>query len=178
MYYRGRILILTLFLILIFSTRVALGCWASVPLEKIVKGGHVVVVGEIVRIKEARPLHFVVYQFADLFKEMIAKIARRKEPRRAYDIAYIEVAEVLKNELRKPTIKVGDQIPLSMPSMKNSVRTSTDIRYKKGTAGVWILRYHDGTFWVTHPDNAQSLNQQKIITQIIHNQKQKSSAGG
>ena len=130
--------------------RTAKAMWVDIPLEKLVADNPVVLVG------------------------MIEEISVSKSPKDKFDIAYIKVADVLKNELENRKIKKGEMVPLSMPSAKK-VMISTDIRYKKGTEGVWILEYEDETFWATYPKDYQPLKQREQITQII--QKQKEQAG-
>src|SRR5688500_16129477 len=63
---------------LLLAANAVLACWADVPLEEIVQGSPVVVVGKIVKIDVAAP--------AD----------------RATDTAHIQVARVLKNKLDTP----------------------------------------------------------------------------
>ena len=177
---RTRQIFISLFL-LIFSVQVTFACWIIIPLEKVVAGNPVVVVGKIVKIEVDKAPRDIIYRIARFLNTVVSRTTRTRlaEPGfYRYDIAYIEVAKILKNELRKPAVEVGDQIPLSMPSINNSTRMSTDIRYKRGAEGVWILEYRHGTFWATYPKDWQSLNQQKIITRIIHSQKQKKPAEG
>ena len=178
---RQRYILISVFFFLMFSMRVAFACWIIIPLEKVVERKPVVVVGKIVKIEVDKAPHNTIYRVALFLNTIVSKITRTRlaEPGfYRYDIAYIEVAKILKNELRKPVIKVGDQILLSMPSINNTVGSSADIRYKKGKEGVWILQYRDGTFWAMGPNDLQPLNQQKIITQIIHSQKQMPPAKG
>ncbi len=130
--------------------RTAKAMWVDIPLDKLVADNPVVLVG------------------------MIEEISVSKSPKDKFDIAYIKVAGVLKNELENRKIKKGEKVPLSMPSAKK-VMISTDIRYKKGTEGVWILEYEDETFWATYPKDYQPLKQREQIAQII--QKQKEQAG-
>ena len=178
---RQRYILISVFFFLMFSMRVAFACWIIIPLEKVVERKPVVVVGKIVKIEVDKARHNTIYRVARFLNTMVSKITRTRLAKPGfyrYDIAYIEVAKILKNELNEPAIRVGFEIPLSMPSINNSVNMSTDIRYKRGTEGVWILEYRDGTFWAMEPKDYQSLNQQKTITQIIHTQKQMPPAKG
>ncbi len=127
-------------------SRTTKAMWVDIPLEKLVADNPVVLVG------------------------MIEEISVSKSPKDKFDIAYIKVAGVLKNELDNRKIKKGEMVPLSMPSAKK-VMISTDIRYKKGTEGVWILEYEDETFWATYPKDYQPLKQREQIAQIIQKQK-------
>ncbi len=133
-----------------WALRTAKAMWVDIPLEKLVADNPVVLVGTI------------------------EEISISKSPKDKFDIAYIKVAGVLKNELKYRKIKKGEMVPLSMPSAKK-VMISTDIRFKKGTEGVWILEYKDETFWATYPKDYQPLKQREQITQII--QKQEEQAG-
>ena len=99
----------------------------------------------------------------------IEDIGVSQAPGAPFDIAYIKVGEVLKNELRNRKIQKGDTIPLSMPSAKGTA-VSTNIRYRKGTEGVWILEYKDETFWATYPKDYQPMRQKAHIAGLIREQ--------
>ena len=119
--------------------------WAYVPLEKLLAENPVVVVGKIEEIKTSETTKGKV------------------------SIAYIKVSEVLKNELKDFKIKVGDKIPLSVPT-PSMISVSTDINYPKGKEGVWILEYKDKTFWATYPSDYQPLKQKAQIKDILEKQ--------
>lgn len=121
-------------------------CWIDIPLEDVVQGSPLVVVGEIKRIKTA------------------------PRSRYAYDTAFIKVERILKNSGLKTPQEAGEKIPLAMPSINNRNRTSTDIRYQKGQRGVWILEFHKGKFWATYPKDFQDVEQEKEIVEIIKRQ--------
>ena len=123
----------------------AAACWMEMPLESVVSNSPVVVVGEIVEIKSAEP----------------------KEGERVFDTAYIKVEKVLKNTLSNHSVKVGDRIPLSMPSAKNTIQISTDISYPVETKGIWILDLEDKTFWATYPGDCQPESKEEEIKTII-----------
>lgn len=126
----------------------AAACFALVPLEMVVSNSPVVIVGEMIEIKSAKP----------------------KEGERAFDIAYIRVEKVLKNTLPNYPIKVGDKMPLSMPSAKNSMMATTDIRYPVKTKGIWILDLENQTFWATYPGDHQPAEKEEEIRDIIEQQ--------
>ncbi len=134
--------------VVFWVSRTAKAMWVDIPLDKLVADNPVVLVGTI------------------------EDISVSKSPKDKFDIAYIKVADVLKNELENRKIKKGENVPLSMPSAKK-VMISTDIRYKKGTEGVWILEYEDETFWATYPKDYQPLKQREQIAQIIQKQMNK-----
>ena len=123
----------------------AIAMWAYVPLEKLLAENSVVVAGKIEEIKTT-------------------ETAKGK-----VSIAYIKVSEVLKNELKDFKIKVGDKIPLSVPT-PGMISVSTDINYPKGKEGVWILEYKDKTFWATYPSDYQPLKEKAKIKEILGKQ--------
>src|SRR5687767_9886797 len=105
----------------------AYACWADIPLEEVIKGNPVVVVGEIQRV------------------------ARAPKSKYDYDTAFIRVERVLKSLEAKDKVKVGGEIPLLMPSINNESRMSCELRYEKGQRGVWILKIRDGKYWAGYP---------------------------
>lgn len=134
--------IITAVLVGFWAAHTAEAMWADVPLDKLVADNPVVLVGKIEDIRVSQPL------------------------KDKFDTAYIKVAEVLKNGLENRSINKGDRIPLSMPSAKG-LAVSTDIRYPKGTEGIWILKYTNKTFWATYPKEFQPMKQRDQIAQII-----------
>ena len=125
----------------------ALGCWADVPLETVVKDSPVIVVGKIERVELPDP----------------------PEPSdaRRLDIGHIKVRKVLKNTLKDFELAPGDTIPLAMPSSLNKMRMSTDLYYKEGTDGVWILDRKDGKFRATYPKDHQPLEKLDEVLKAI-----------
>lgn len=123
-------------------------CWAAVPLEKLLRDNPVVVAGKITRID-------------------VAPAPEDGKRQRAYDTGYIRVSKVLKNALKKTEIKVGDELPLSMPSVNRGIMVSTDIRYPKGKEGIWILELKDGKYWATYPGDFQSKDKESTITSLL-----------
>lgn len=141
---RRSLLVCMLALVALPAIQIVHASWVHVPLEKLVADNPVIVVGKI-----------------ESFKKDSALLGR---PKSEYDTAYITIAEVLKNELEKPTIKPGSKIPLSMPRQK---RLSIDIRYSLGQEGIWILDYRGKTFWATYPGDLQPLSKKQKILAII-----------
>lgn len=127
------------------SSSVVKAMWANVPLEKLLEENPVVLVGRILNVTAAGP------------------------GKEKFDTAHILVEEVLKNGLQELKINKGDKIPLSMPAAAE-VKASTDIRYSRGTQGVWILEYKDKTFRATYPKDLQPLEHKESIVQIIREQ--------
>jgi hypothetical protein len=133
--------------------------WMDLPLKQVVQQSHVVVIGEITGITAADP--------------------PAQEDRYAFDIAHITVEDVLLNTLTNRVIQPGQELPLSMPSAGNSVRISTDIRYRAGMKGIWILELKDETFWATYPKDFQPMSAEKDVRQIVKElEKEPSSQAG
>ncbi len=136
-------------LAIVFVALTAQASFRRVPLDEMVSQNPVVVAGKIERIKRATPS-----------KEETGR------PERLYDIAYIKVAKVLKNELEDSPIQPGAEIPLSMPSL-HGPRRSTDISYDEGTEGIWILRYSHDVFWAGHPMALQPLSKEQEVIALL-----------
>jgi len=128
-----------------------LACWALVPLDKLVEGNAVIVVGTVESID-------------------VAPAPKEGAKQSTFDVAQIRVAKVLKNTLADVKIKVGDCLPLSMPSVNRRMRMSTDIQYKKGKSGVWLLERKDGTYWATYPGDYQAPEKEAEIAALIEKQ--------
>ena len=128
-------------------------CWALTPLPDVIRGNPVVVTGEITAIDLAEPQ-------ADTY---------------VYDTAYITVSEVLKNELAGQTVVVGSRLALSMPSTGNTMRMSTDIQYRNGQAGIWILEFRDGSYWATYPGDFQAIDRLAAVRDIVVAEKESGS---
>jgi len=123
-------------------------CWAMIPLETVVQENPLVVTGTIVKVKvNAGP--------------------ETHDGSRLTDIGFIKVDAVLKNTLKDKDIKVGDRLPLQFPSKNSKVMMSTDIRYRKGQSGVWILEYRNNAFHATYPGDFQSADKEAEIKGII-----------
>lgn len=120
--------------------------WVDVPLEDVIKASPLVVVGEIKRINAAPKSDY------------------------SYDSAFIMVERVLKNTGTDKVGKAGSEILLAMPSENNKTHISTDIRYRKGQRGVWILEYHKGKYWATYPKDFQEISEESKIVEIIKKQ--------
>jgi len=134
--------ILSILLITCCAVHEANAIWADIPLNELIAENPVVLVGTIEDVR-------------------VSQSSKGK-----FDTAYIKVAEVLKNTLKKRKIKKEDRVPLSIPSAKG-IAVSNSIRYQKGTQGVWILEYKDKTFWATYPKNRQPMKQKDEIVRII-----------
>ena len=86
------------------------------------------------------------------------------------NIAYINVSEVLKNEIEDAiSIQPGSEIPLYMLSSEAKYERHKFITYKDGTNGIWILSYRDETFRAGHPDALKPLSHLDKIKELITN---------
>jgi hypothetical protein len=125
---------------------IARASWADIPLADVVKQCPVVVVGEIRRIETAPASDY------------------------AFDTALIRVERVLKSTGTNAVEKAGAELPLTMPSTTNKVRESTDILYRQGQRGVWLLQLRDGKYWANYPKNFQPLTEETKIAGLIREQ--------
>jgi serpin B len=118
-------------------------------LEEMVRSKPVAVVGKIARVEHADP-------------------AERKG--RKYDIGYINVKRVLKNEVDRQ-IKAGDEIGLLMRSNLSEHRRSPSLpHFEEGTERIWLLSYSgypDGTFSSRHPVAFQPVGKEAEIAVLV-----------
>jgi len=125
--------------------------WVAVPLAELLQDNPVVVVGKIAGIK-------------------VAPVPKKGEPLLTHDTAYITVSKVIKNALAETNIQAGDQLPLAMPSANGGIAMSTDIRYRIGMDGVWILELEDQKYWATYPGDYQPREKEREIAAIVQDQ--------
>ena len=123
----------------------AQACWEWIPLPAVIGANPVVVTGEITAID----------------------LAESQADKYVHDTAYITVSEVLKNELAGQTVVVGSRLALSIPSAGNTMQISTDIRYRHGQAGIWILEFRDGSYWATYPGDFQVIDRLAAVRDIV-----------
>lgn len=142
-----------IFLIIVgnFFGYLSFASFFDAPLDLIVEGSRVVVIGEIEKIHEAQ--------------------ANPEQEWGLMDIAHIRVTEVLKDEMAGQDITIGQTILLSMPSINNKYEISTDLRYHNRQNGVWILDFDGKYFRATYPKDFQGLNQAKNIKSMITKQR-------
>jgi hypothetical protein len=137
---------------LISSVQLLQACWVAISLEDFIQRKQVIIVGEIQRVTSVPRSH------------------------RANDTAFIKVEKILRRWLPSPELKVGTEIPLTMPAASSEMRISTDIFYAKGQRGVWILHYEDGRYFAGHPMSIQALTEEAKVAAIVAEQaKQKST---
>ena len=139
--------------VLVLVAQFAQACWMAVSLEDFIKGEHVIVVGEIQRV-----------QFAP-------------KSYRAEDMAFIKIEKILKRRLPSPELKIGGELPLSMPSASNEMVLSVDLYYQKGQRGIWMLYYQGGKYFAGHPMSFQSLSEEEKIAAIVHQQAKQRATG-
>jgi hypothetical protein len=134
-------------LLFVSSAQLVYACWAAISLEDFIKGRHVIVVGEIQRVTSAPKSHY------------------------SEDTAFIKVEKILRRWLPSPELKIGTEIPLSMPAASNEMRLSVDIFYGKGQRGVWILYYDErGKYHAGHPMSLQPLTEEVRVAAIVSDQ--------
>lgn len=139
--------VLSIILVFSFSRELS-----GVPLEKVVQESPVVVAGKIEKIAHAERL--------------------KNDADYRYDIAYILVFRIFKNTLKDKKIKMGDKIPLRMPTINSKWQPSTDIYYNIGQEGIWILEYKEEFYWATYSKDYQPLEKAREIQDIILRQKE------
>jgi hypothetical protein len=102
----------------------------------------------------------------------IEKPAAKEDGASAYAIAWIKTREVLKKDggpeqpkaADRRTTQPGDEVPLTMPAKH---MRSTDIVYKNGTDGVWILQYRDQRYWAAYPKDYQPIANLETVKHAI-----------
>lgn len=125
----------------------AFACWEDIPLSQVIEKSHVVVIGEITRISRS---------------------GLPSDPEEyLYDLAFIQVQEVLFNTLKNQALSKGEEIPLSMPSSENRMQISTDLRYKVRQKGIWILEFQNGMYWATYPKDFQPMSVEQDVREIL-----------
>lgn len=127
-----------LLLVLACFAQPAAACWEDVPIEKILEGADLVVVGKITDIPSV--------------------IVRNK---RDYSLATLTVRETLKGKVD------GNSVKLTFP---DKATISTDIIYRKGQDGVWILNKDKttGHYMATYPKDYQKLDELPKIRPILN----------
>jgi hypothetical protein len=129
----------------VFCVNTVFACWAAMPLGDIVKSNAIIVTGKIETITPAG------------------------DPAKEPDIGHITVTGILKNESGF-AIAIGQKLSLGMPAAKRTMMMSTDIRYPKGSEGVWLLEQNKKIFWATYPGDLQKLDKRDEIVKIIAKQ--------
>jgi hypothetical protein len=94
------------------------GCWAGIDPVAFARRCPVIVRGTIVRVEPGQPMG----------------------GERVYDTAVIAIDKVFRNALGdEPTVKDGGAVRVLMVSTRNKFTVSTDLRYRIGTAGIWLI---------------------------------------
>lgn len=123
----------------------AIGCWRDVPLPELIRKRPVIVVGRIAYVARAP--------------------AGPTEQDERDDVAFLAVSEVVKAE--GVTIAVNAMLPIQMPAASNRVRTSTDIRFKEGDDGVWLLTRSNGCWLATYPKDHLPLAELPQLKRLV-----------
>jgi len=135
---------LPLLVAVLLASSAAWACWIAVPLESLVAGADVIVVGKIVRVERAPGM-------ADY----------------EYDEGTIKVREVIKGaELLERLSGSKKRATLSFPAETNRLRVSTDLRYDQGQTGVWLLTRRQGRLLAARPDSLQPLKKRAEIRRL------------
>ena len=122
--------------------------WGFIPLETLVKENPLIVSGTIVEVK-------------------VNPGPEDPEGAQLMDTGWIKVEAVLKNSLKGKDVNTGDRLPLLFPSQNRKIIISTDVVYRKGQSGIWILEYRDKAFYATYPGDLQSADKEKKIKDIL-----------
>jgi hypothetical protein len=129
---------------LLVSTPRTEACWTRLDPRAVAEGASLIVVGKVVKIEDAG-------------------FSRKHEKwDRKYDAAVVEVREVLKGRDGRRYVR------LAQPA-QGGLRVSTDIRYKLGQEGIWLLD-RDGRFdvyWADHPDKFRELKDRDEVAQLL-----------
>ncbi len=85
-----------------------------------------------------------------------------------HDVGFIRASKVLKGERSLGSI-LGQtkKVPFCFPSIHNRLRVSTDVRFKKGERGIWLLELRQGRFVGIKPVALLPLSRQKEVERII-----------
>lgn len=85
-----------------------------------------------------------------------------------YDMGTIKVRKVIKGgDLLRELVGSTARVPLHFPAETNRLRVSTDLRYKKGQAGIWLLTLREGRLMAARPDSLQPLSMGKRIRKLV-----------
>jgi len=136
--------------LVVYTGSVALACWEDLPLKELVSQNPVIVIGKIDKVD-------------------VVPAPKEGESPYTLDTAYITVTKVLKNTLSEDDIKVGDLLPLAIPSINRKAIMSTDIRHTKGQDGVWLLVKEDRKYWATCPGAFQPKDKESEIAKLLKN---------
>jgi len=125
------------------TSRCAYASFAAVPLEILIDSADLVVEGKVIKIEEAG---FMLG-------------ARR------YEVAIVEVATTMKNITGKAKLT---QVRIAQPAA-GGIAFSTDIRFRPGQQGIWILNKdpQQNAFWAKHPFQFQQAKQKAKLTKLI-----------
>ncbi|MCP4677658.1 MAG: hypothetical protein GY854_19505 [Deltaproteobacteria bacterium] len=118
---------------------------ADGTLARSVRRARVIVVGEITRV--ARATGDSTYN---------------------HDVGFIRVSKVLKGARNlRSILGQTEKVPFCFPSVHNRLRVSTDVRYKKGEKGIWLLELRHGRFTGTKPVALIPLSRQEEVKREI-----------
>lgn len=124
------------------SVSSALALWAPVPFAILVDEADLIVVGKVAKIQDGG--------FA---------LGKRN-----YDVAVVEVSAVLKSLAGKPK-----EVHIGQPAEGGGIAVSTDIRFRAGQQGIWLLTKDPdkNVYWARHPFQFQEEKEQKQLVTLI-----------
>lgn len=125
--------------------------WVDIPLDQVIAKADIVVVGKI------------------------GKVAAFEGPMvgaRTHDLGTIDIKEVLKGDPKLKSVK------LAWPAAAGGIVTSTDLRYRAGQDGIWILKKDAkaDNYWATYPKDFQPIGELKKIKEIVKTLADKAAA--
>ena len=129
--------------LLLISAERAYAIFAPVPLQILLDEADLVVVGEVTEV-------------ADAGFEIGA---------RPHEVAILQVAGVLKNLTRKQNVV---RLRIAQPGARG-IAVSTDIRFRPGQEGIWLLKADDeyDVFWAKHPFQLQQKEARDEVERLL-----------
>lgn len=123
----------------------ARGSFVQLPLETVVDQAALIVEGKVVRIEPNK----LTRPFGNM--------------PRAYDLAVVEVADVLRGPAKIKEVRIAQ------PALGGGLAVSTDIRFAVGQQGVWMLNKEKepDVFWATHPSQFEPVKEKERIAKVI-----------
>ena len=123
----------------------AAACWVKQPLSALVRGADVIAVGRVTAVERAPG-----------------------EQPYELDVATIRVRRLVAGHaLVRRLFGQTRAIELGFPSVNNRLRVSTDLRYERGDAGVWLLTLDDGVLRARRPGSLQPRERLEEIRALV-----------
>ncbi len=117
----------------------------EVTLEELVREADAIVSGRIVRVERSD-----------------------SDAAYSHDVATIAVKEVLEGRsLLEREAGSARRVPLCFPAESNRLRISSDVRWKKGQSGVWLLTLERGRLTAQRPGSLQPIERLDEIRTML-----------